>query len=99
MLFTIERICNSEMIPKHMACSLEIPDAVLVCYAAIIPTPTMLPFRCLLPFVSTYLCEQGWILGEVNKKQSLWVPIFSEITQVPLRVSHLVFAWLFPVID
>jgi len=60
MLFAIiECICNCEMIPKHVACSLKIPDAVLLLYAAIIPKPTMLPFRCLLPFVSTYLCEQG----------------------------------------
>jgi len=60
----------------------KILDAVLVCYAAIIPKPTMLPFRCLLPFVSTYLCEQGWILVEVNEKQSPRVPLFSEIPRV-----------------
>jgi len=30
----------------------------------------MLPFRFLLQFVSTYLCEQGLILGETNEKQS-----------------------------
>jgi len=78
----------------------KILDAVLVCYAAIMPKPTMLPFRCLLPFVSTYLCEQGWILVEVNEKQSPLVPLFSEIPRVyPLRVLHWVFSWLFPVID
>ena len=78
----------------------KILDAVLVWYAAIMPKPTMLPFRCLLPIVSTYLCEQGWILVEVNEKQSPRVPLFSEIPRVyPLRVLHLVFAWIFPVID
>jgi len=46
----------------------KIPDTVLVRYATIIPKPTMLPFRCLLPFVSTYLYHQGWILEEVNEK-------------------------------
>jgi len=76
----------------------KIPDAVLVRYAAIVPTPTMPTFRCLLPFVSTYFCEQGWILGEVNEKQSLRVPIFQRFRVYPLRVSHLVFAWLFPII-
>jgi len=35
----------------------KIPDAVLVCYAAIIPKPNYAPLS--LAFVSTYLCEQG----------------------------------------
>jgi len=92
MLFTIERICNCEMIPKHVACSLKIPDAVLLLYAAIIPKPNMLPFCCLLPFVFAYLCEQGWILREVNEEQSPRVPLLSKI----MRVSDS-FALLWPV--
>jgi len=59
----IERICNCEMIPQHLTCFWRFFDAVLVRYAAIKPKLTMLPFCCMLQFVSTYLCEQGWILG------------------------------------
>ena len=76
----------------------KIPDAVLVRYAAIMPTPTMLLFRCLLPFVSTYCTSvsmQGWILREVNEKQSLRVPIFSEITRVLFESFALSFCLAF----
>jgi len=53
----------------------------------------MLPFCCLLPFVSFYLCDQGSILGDANKKQSPWVPFFQRCHRHPSRVSLLVFAW------
>jgi len=77
----------------------KIPDAVLVRYATIIPKPTMLPFHCLLPFVSTYLCHQGWILEEVKTKQPSRVCLFQRFHRYTSRVLHLVFAWLFLVID
>jgi len=73
----------------------KIADPVLVPYAAIIPNPNMSPIRCLLPFISTYLCEQRWILGEVNEKQSPQVPLLPEIPQVPFERFALGFAWLF----
>jgi len=51
----------------------------------------MLPFRCQLPFVSNHLCEQGWILGEANQKQSPRVPLFSDIPRVPFESFALSF--------
>jgi len=63
------------------------------------PNLPMLTFCCLLPFISTYLCEQGWILGEENKKQSPWVPFFQRC-QVPFGNFALGFCLvLFSVID
>jgi len=50
----------------------------------------MLSFHCLLPFISTYLCEQGWILGEVIEKQSPRVPLFQRCRGHPLTLSYLV---------
>jgi len=59
MLFTIECICNSEIIPKHVTRSLGNPWH---CPGALCSNHTHTnhaPFRCLLPFVSTYLCEHA----------------------------------------
>ena len=80
----------------------KIPDAVLVRYAAFMHKPIMLPFRCLLPFVSTYLCHQGVDIRGGERETATSGPPFSEIPQVgyyTLRVLHLVFAWLFSVIN
>jgi len=51
-LFMSECICNCQMIPQHMICSL------------------------MLPFISTYLCEQERILGEPNDRQQPQDPLF-----------------------
>ena len=57
MLFTIEPICNFEMIPNHATCSLQHPERSPGALCSNHTKPTMLPFCCLLPFVSTYHCE------------------------------------------
>ena len=55
------------------------------------PNLIILPFRCLLLFVSTYLCEQGWVFREANEKQSpsCALPFFQRCHGYSLRVSHL----------
>ena len=68
-----------------------IPDAVLVCYAAIITKP-ILSFHCLFPFVSTNLCEQAWTLGEANERRPPRSPFFQICYGHPLKVSHANFA-------
>jgi len=52
MLFTIEPICNCEMIPNHVTCYLKNPwrSPGALCSNHI--KPLMLPFCCLLPFVA-----------------------------------------------
>ena len=57
MLFTIEPICNCEMIPNHVTCSLKNPGRSPGALCSNHTKPTMLPICCLLPFVSTYHCE------------------------------------------
>jgi len=59
----------------------------------------MLLLRCLLPFVFAHLCEQGWILVEVNEKQSRRVPLFSDSAGIPFESFALSFCLAFPVID
>jgi len=95
MLFTIERIYNSEMIPKHMTCSLENPwrCSGALCsnhtHTNYAPISLSASIRFRLPLWA------GWILGEVNEKQSLRVPIFSEITRVPFESFALSFRLVF----
>jgi len=60
MLFTIERICNCDMIPKHVTCSLKRPPAVLVRCASIILESTTPAFRCLPPFISSSVSRGGY---------------------------------------
>jgi len=76
----------------------KIPDTVLVRYATIIPKPTMLfslpaSIRFYLP-----LSPGVDIRGGEREIAISGLP-FSEILRLHLRVLHLVFAWLFPVID
>jgi len=61
LLFTIESIYNCEMIPKHVTCSLKIPDAVLLRYAAIIPKPLCSLFAvCFHSFPITSVSKGGY---------------------------------------
>ena len=57
MLFTIEPICNCEMIPNHATYSLKNPGRSPGALCSNHIKPTMLPFCCLLALVSTYHCE------------------------------------------
>jgi len=57
MLFTIEPTCNCEMIPNHVTCTLKNPERSPGALCSNHTKPTMLPFCCLLQFVSTYHCE------------------------------------------
>jgi len=60
------------------------------------PNLTVLPFHNLHLIISTYLCQQGWILGEVNERwSSSTLPFFQRCCRHILRVSHLVFVWYF----
>jgi len=58
-------------------------------------TTGMLPFLCLLPFVSTYLCEQEGILMMANGTRLSWALFFHRCRRHPLRVSDWVIAWYF----
>ena len=79
MLFTIEPTCNCEMIPNHVTCSLKNPGRSPGALCSNRTKPTMLPFCCLLPFVSTYHCEhrsgykRGW-----TKYSRLEAPFFRD---------------------
>jgi len=66
-------------------------DAILVRYATITTKPSMPPFHCQLPFVSTYLCEQGWISWAVKDKETPRLPPVSEIPLVPFESFALCF--------
>jgi len=70
MLFTTEPICNCEMIPNHATCSLKNPRRSPGALCSNHTKPTMLPFCCLLPFVSTYHCEHrsGYTLRGGERK-------------------------------
>jgi len=92
MLFTIEPTCNCEMIPIHVTCSLKNPGRSPGALYSNRTKPTMLPFCCLLPFVSTYHCEhrigykRGWTKKVVSR------PLFSEIPRVPFEFR----TWFLP---
>jgi len=79
MLFTIEPACNCEMIPNHVTCSLKNPGRSPGAPCSNHTEPTMLPFCCLLPLVSTYHCEhrsgykRGW-----TKNSHLEAPFFRD---------------------
>jgi len=45
----------------------------------------------LFPFVSIYLYEQGWILGEANKRRSPRPSLFSEMPRAPFGSFALSF--------
>jgi len=96
MLFMCELILNCEMIPKHMTCSLKYPwrspDARCT---AITPKLTMLPFRCLFPFVSTYLWAGVDIRGG-ERETAISGPSFSEIPRVHFESFALSFCLAFP---
>jgi len=91
MLFTTERICNCERIPDDVTCSLKNPWRSPGVLCSNHTQTSHAPF--------TYLCQQGWILGEVKEKQPSQVRLFQRFRGYTLRVLHLVYAWLFPVID
>jgi len=100
MLFKIEPICNCEMIPNHATCSLKNPGRSPGALCSNHTKPTMLPFCCLLPFVSTYHREhRSGYKKRWTKNNRLEWRFFQRFRGYHLRLSHLVFAWLFPVID
>ena len=68
-----------------------IPDAVQQSY----PNLTMFPLRCLLPFVSTYLYKQGWMLEEANEIRLLWATLFSEMPRALFQSFTLRFFLFF----
>jgi len=69
----------------------KIPDAHMVWHAATIPKPTMLPFCCLLPFVSTYLFEQRGGHKRRMKNSHPGSTFSQRFRRYPLRVLHLFF--------
>jgi len=68
MLFTIERICNCDMIPKHVTCSLKrpyrSPGALCINHTQINHARFSLSAS-----IHFQLCQQRWILGEVNENE------------------------------
>ena len=99
MLFTTECICNCERIPKNVTCSLKNPwhGPGTLCnnHTQTNYAPFSLPasIRFYLP-----LSPGVDIRGGEREIAISGLP-FSEILRLHLRVLHLVFAWLFPVID
>ena len=91
MLLTIEPIWNCEMIPNHVTCSLKNPGRSPGALCSKHTKPTMLPFCCLFPFVSTYHCEHrsGYKRGE--RKIVVSSPPFFRIPRVPFESFALGF--------
>jgi len=95
MLFTIEPICNSEMIPNHATCSLKNPDAVLVRYAATIPNQLCSFFVvCFHLFQPTTVSIGADIRGG-ERKIVVSSALFSEIPLVPFESFALGFCLAF----
>ena len=99
MLFTIEPICNCEMIPNHVTCYLKNPG----CSPGVLCSNHTKPI-CSLFVVCFHLFQPitvsiGADIRGGERKSRLESPFFQRFHGYHLRVSHLAFAWLLPVID
>ena len=100
LLFATERICNCEMMTKHMTCSLKNPWR---CPGVLCSNHAQTNYALFSLSASIRFHLPLWAGVDISGGEREAVtsgPLFSEIPRVyPLRVLHLVFSWPFPVID